>query len=196
MDSPITADDDASTPLTAEELQALIPAHVTLRSELNELEQEGVIAADTWAFSRRRANLLDEHFIGRLHKRMFGSVWKWAGQYRTSARSLGVDHWQIRPQIRTLLGDAEAWLEQTSYPRDEIAVRFHHRLVFIHPFPNGNGRLSRLMADLLVVSHGGERFTWGRGDLVVAGEARTRYIEALHAADGDDIRPLLAFARS
>ena len=98
--------------------------------------------------------------------------------------------------LRQLLDDTKAWIEYKSYPPDEIAVRFHHRLVQIHPFPNGNGRHARLMADLLVMRLGGERFSWGSANLQDAGEVRQRYIAALKAADNHDIGPLLAFARS
>lgn len=188
--------DYGTTPLSPEERNGLIPAHITLRRELNELEQRGVIEAEVWAFARRRPNILEEKFIQALHRRMFRAVWKWAGQYRTAPRNLGMNPWEIRPAMRTLLDDVRDWLANGSYPADEIAVRFHHRLVAIHPFPNGNGRLSRLMADLLVTLQGGERFTWGRADLLLPGDTRTRYIEALRAADSHDLGPLIVFARS
>jgi Fic-DOC domain mobile mystery protein B len=188
--------DQAATPLTPEERGGLRLQHITLRHELNEVEQHGVFAADVWAFARTRRTLLTEQFILTLHRRMFGTVWTWAGHYRTSQKNLGLDHWTIRPEIRTLLADSRVWLDKQSYPPDELAVRFHHRLVSIHPFANGNGRLSRLMADLLITDQGGHRFTWGQADLLAAGEARTRYIQALRAADGQDIAPLVTFARS
>lgn len=186
---------DGATPLTSEERNALIPGHITLRRELNEAEQAGVLAADAWAFQRVRRNVLDERFIERLHRRMFGDVWRWAGAYRTTERNIGFDPAQIRPAMRLLIDDARYWLEHATYPRDEIAVRMHHRLVAIHPFPNGNGRISRLIADLLVVRLGGERFTWGQATLL-RGEPRSRYIVALRAADEHDLTPLIAFARS
>jgi Fic-DOC domain mobile mystery protein B len=192
---PLEEPDDGATPLTAGERDGLIPGHVTLRSELNELEQAGVLAAAVWVFSRRRRNLLDERFIERLHRRMFGEVWRWAGTYRTTERNIGIEPAQIRLAMRQLIADARYWVEHHSYPRDEIAVRFHHRLVSMHPFPNGNGRISRMMADLIVMSLGGERFTWGPATLLT-GETRTRYIAALRAADGHDPAPLIAFARS
>lgn len=192
---PVEESGAGGTPLTAEERDGLVPGHVTLRSELNELEQAGVLAADVWVFRRPPRNPLDDRFITRLHRRMFGEVWRWAGTYRTTERNIGIDPSQIRPAIRQLVDDARYWAEHLTYPRDEIAVRFHHRLVAIHPFPNGNGRISRLMADLIVVNLGGERFTWGQATLLT-GESRTRYIAALQAADGHDLAPLIAFARS
>jgi Fic-DOC domain mobile mystery protein B len=192
---PLEEPANEATPLTADERAGLIPGHVTLRSELNELEQAGVLAADVAVFRRRPRDLLDERFIERLHRRMFGAVWKWAGAYRTTERNIGIDPAQIRPAMRQLIADARYWVEHESYPRDELAVRFHHRLVSIHPFPSGNGRISRMMADLIVVSLGGERFTWGSATLLT-GEMRTRYVAALRAADRHDPAPLIAFARS
>ena len=127
---------------------------------------------------------------------MLGDVWRRAGKFRQSERNLGIPFYDIPVALRQLLDDTKTWIEYKSYPPDEIAVRFHHRLVQIHPFPNGNGRHSRLMADLLIMSLGGERFTWGSANLQTAGDLRGRYIAALKAADNHDIGPLLAFARS
>lgn len=194
-DPLIDAEDDASTPLTPEERDALIPSYITQRRELNEAEQVGIDDASRWAFSRMRDVLIDE-FLCQLHRRMFGDVWKWAGQFRTTPRNIGVDAWQISPELRQLLDDVRYWIEHQTYAPDEIAVRFHHRLVWIHPFPNGNGRLSRLAADLLAVQLGQERFTWGSGNLVTIADLRKRYVDALRAADGLVVEPLLEFARS
>lgn len=186
---------DGATPLTPEEREALIPGHITLRSELNEVEQAGVLATDVTVFRRLPRNLFDERLIQRLHRQMFSEVWRWAGNYRTTERNIGVDPSEIRPAMRLLMDDARYWVEHETYPRDELAVRFHHRLVSIHPFPNGNGRISRLMADLIVVRLGGARFTWGQATLL-RGETRSRYIAALKAADEHDLTPLITVARS
>jgi Fic-DOC domain mobile mystery protein B len=182
-------------PLTPEERRELIPTHIAYRHELNEAEQENIARAQNWALGRRR-DLLSEKFIKDLHKRMLGDVWRWAGAFRRSERNLGIPHYEISVALRHLLDDVKAWIEYKSYPPDEIAVRFHHRLVQIHPFPNGNGRHARLMADLLVMELGGERFSWGRANLQQAGDVRRHYIHALHAADHHDIGPLLAFVRA
>ncbi len=184
-----------ATPLTPEEMRELIPAHIAYRSELNEAEQENISHAQDWALVRRR-DPLSEKFIKTLHRHMLGDVWRWAGKFRTSERNLGIAYYEIPTALRQLLDDTRAWVEYKSYPPDEIAVRFHHRLVQIHAFPNGNGRHARLMADLLVMSLGGERFSWGSTNLQDAGAMRQRYIAALHAADEHDIDPLLAFSRS
>lgn len=187
--------DEAATPLTPEEMRDLIPSHIAFRRELNEAEQENIVRAEEWAFGRRR-ELLSEKFIRDLHGQMFGYVWRWAGKFRRSERNLGIPYWEIAAAIRQLLDEVRSWIEYKSYPVDEIAVRFHHRLVQIHPFANGNGRHSRLMSDLLVMRLGGARFTWGSNSLREAGELRRRYIAALQAADNHDVQPLVAFARS
>ena len=187
--------DDAATPLTPEETRDLIPAHIAYRRELNEAEQENIARAQAWALNRRR-DPLSEKFIKELHRRMLGDVWRWAGKFRTSERNLGIPFFEIPVASRQLLDDTKAWIEHQTYPPDEIAVRFHHRLVQIHAFPNGNGRHARLMADLLVMKLGGERFSWGRESLRDPSSVRQRYIAALKSADNHDIGPLLAFARS
>lgn len=186
--------DDAGTPLAPEEKRDLIPTHIAYRSELNAAEQDNIARGQAWALQRRE--ILDERFMLDLHRRMFGDVWRWAGRYRTTERNLGISPWEIPVETRKLVDDAKTWVAQATYPRDEIAVRLHHRLAWIHPFANGNGRHARLVADLLIMRRGGERFSWGRGSLYSAGELRQRYIAALRAADRHDVAPLVAFARS
>jgi Fic-DOC domain mobile mystery protein B len=188
--------DDAATPLTPEEMRDLIPAHIADRDDLNEAEQENITRGQAWALGRRRRDTLSEKFVRDLHKQMLGEVWRWAGDFRQSERNLGIPFYEIPTALRQLLDDTKAWIEYKSYPPDEIAVRFHHRLVQIHPFPNGNGRHARLMADLLIMELGGVRFSWGRANLRDAGTMRAQYIAALQAADNHDIGRLLAFARS
>ncbi len=182
-------------PLTEEEKRELIPAHIAYRREVNEAEQENIVRAQNWALNRSR-DLLNEKYIKELHRRMLGDVWRWAGTFRESERNLGIAFFQIPVALRQLLDDSKAWIEYKTYQPDEIAVRFHHRLVQIHPFPNGNGRHSRLIADLLVMRLGGVRFSWGSANLQDASALRQRYITALKAADDHDIGPLLTFARS
>jgi Fic-DOC domain mobile mystery protein B len=172
--SPFETDQDA-TPLAPAERQGLIPTHVTTRAELNQLEQTNILDADMWAFGRKR-DVVDYEFLMDLHDRMFGNVWSWAGARRDTERNLGSLPHLIEPELRALIDDAKYQVAHNSYPVDELAVRFHHRLVQIHPFPNGNGRWSRMTADLLIV--------------------RAAYIAALKAADNHDIGPLLKFARS
>lgn len=189
------ADDEANTPLEAEERHALIPAYITLRRELNEAEQVNIAGALRWLSSRRR-EVLDERFLRTLHKQMFGQVWRWAGTYRQTARNIGVDAWRIPMDVAGAIDDVRYWVEHQTYPPDEIALRFSHKLVAIHPFPNGNGRFSRLVGDLLAEQLGQTRFTWGSVNLVDLNETRRAYVQALRAADGHDFAELIAFARS
>ncbi len=196
MNDPLFQDDDeANTPLRPEEREQLIPTYITLRHELNEAEQMNIAAALRWARARQR-NVLKPGVLNELHRRMFGDVWKWAGKYRTTGRNIGVEAYRIEPDVRQLVDDVSYWVEHGAYPPDEICMRFSHRLVAVQPFPNGNGRLSRLAGDLLARQLGQAAFSWGRASLIDAGETRARYISALRAADNHDIAPLLAFARS
>ncbi len=186
-----------STPITAEEGDDLIP-YVANRGQLNRLEQSNILDAERWAFSRRRTDLLSLDFMRDLHRRMFGEVWRWAGNFRSSNKNIGdVDSTHVPTQLQGLNDDTGYWVAHETYPPDEIAARFHQRLTWIHPFPNGNGRQARLMTDLLLVQMDRPRFTWGAGkDLATAGMARARYLEALRRADQQDFTPLLEFARS
>lgn len=184
-----------ATPLTPEEREGLIPSHVTLRKELNELEQQNIITASVWADSRRHYPV-NEAFARGLHRRMFGMVWRWAGIYRTSNKNLGIDCIEILPRLHQVLDDTRYWIEHDTYNPDEIAVRFHHGLVSIHPFPNGNGRWSRLMADILAMRLRQSRFTWGGRSLRAQGESRRVYIDALQRADNHDFSALMTFSRS
>lgn len=187
--------DEAATPLGEEDKRGLKLAYVSNRGQLNAAEQENIARGQEWALSRRR-NLLSESGIKNLHRQMFGDVWRWAGRFRTTKTNLGINHWEIPVELRKLLDDARKWIDAKAYPPDEAAVRLHHRLTQIHPFPNGNGRHARMMADLLIMQLDGQRFSWGRANLRDASKVRARYIAALHAADEHDIGPLLAFARS
>lgn len=184
-----------ATPLDGDELASLIPGHITTQGELNEWEQLNIVQGENWA-RKQRKEILNEAFLRQLHKQMFGETWKWAGEFRKSDKNIGVDWLKIGVEFKKLLDDTHFQIEHASYPPDEIAVRFHHRLVAIHPFPNGNGRHARLMADLLIERLGRPRFTWGSHSLVDASATRQQYIAALQAADRRDIAPLLAFARS
>jgi len=190
----MTAPGDNATPLTKAELDELIPTHISLRGELNELEQKNIAEADRWAFSRRR-RVLDEAFLKGLHRRMFNAVWRWAGEFRTSERNFGVLPYRIQPELWQIIGDTRYAIQHKSYTNDELAIRFAHRMVVVHPFPNGNGRWSRLAGDLLIVQQGGARFTWGRANIRSASDVRKRYMGALHAADDHDFVPLIEFAR-
>lgn len=188
---------DGNTPLSPEELADLIP-NLATKEELNEWERENILLAREWATADRTKpeEMATDQYIRKLHRRMFDQTWKWAGQYRLTEKNIGVPVHQIRERLMELLGDVRYWMENSTHSPDEIAVRFHHRLVLIHPFPNGNGRHARLMADALVMKLGRPAFTWGSANLVGEGEARTQYLDTIRAADRDNIQPLLRFSRS
>ena len=153
---------------------------------------------DRWAARQKKRDLLDEGFIRELHRQMFDKTWQWAGTFRNSNKNIGVDWTQVAVRLRNLLDNSKYQIENHVYDADEIAVRFHHQLVWIHPFPNGNGRHARLMADLLAMRLGRPRLTWGGGKkaVITVGELRKQYLTALRAADQGQINDLIAFARS
>jgi Fic-DOC domain mobile mystery protein B len=189
---------DGQTPLDDDEKEGLLITTITTHGELDEFEQLGVEKAIEWTRKRRIAltEILTEEFVKELHKRMFQSIWKWAGYFRTSNKNLGVDKSEIRTELRKLLGDCTYWIDHRVFVEDEIAVRFSHRIVSIHPFANGNGKHSRLIADILV-SHGLRRppFTWGSVNLTAKGAAHLTYLRALRHADENNYEELIKFAR-
>jgi Fic-DOC domain mobile mystery protein B len=194
---------EGATPLDPDEASGLIPTHITNHGQLNEWELTNVLKGERWAFgaSRRRTfrttdQMLSPEFVRALHKRMFGDTWRWAGVYRRTEKNIGIDPLRIATGLTDLYEDVKTQLEFASYPLDEIAARFSHRLVSIHPFANGNGRLSRTAAELLLVEHGAPRFTWGAANLVTENTTRLAYLAALRMADAKDYKPLLAFVRT
>jgi len=181
-----------ATPLDADDAQALVPSHITTQGQLNEWEFLNVREGEDWAFGRKHENILSIDLMQTLHKRMFGNTWRWAGEIRTKETyPVGAPPENIRVEIENLCKDVAVQLKDGTWSIEEIAARFHHRLVSIHPFPNGNGRFSRTMTDLLLAREGRERFAWG-ADLNHDGEARERYIASLRAADAKDYRTLFA----
>ena len=186
-----------ATPLDPDEIEGLLLSHITNRNELDRWEQDNIMEAEVWAFRRKPDDILSAKYVCLLHKRMFKNVWRWAGEFRRTGKNIGVEPWLIGSSLKSILEDVRFWIDENVYPADEIAARFHHRLVATHLFANGNGRHARLTADLLLV-HILEcsRFTWGSKNLVQAGECRQKYIDALQNADRRDYEKLLRFVRS
>jgi len=181
-----------ATPLDLDDARALVPSHITTQGQLNEWEFLNVREGEEWAFGRKHAEILSIGFMQTLHRRMFGNTWRWAGHIRTKeTHPVGAPPENIRAELEKLFKDVAVQLKDRTWPIGEIAARFHHRLVSIHPFPNGNGRFSRTMTDLLLAREGAERFAWG-ADLDREGKVRTHYIASLQAADAKDYRPLFA----
>lgn len=188
---------DAASPLTADETGGLRLAHITTRGELNRWERQGIQEAEAWAFSRTWKEMLTEKWIRKLHGKMFSQVWKDAGAFRDAEMEHGAPPREIAARLEELCGNVSHWAKARVYPPDEACARFHHRLLSIRPFARGNGRLARMMADLLSVqAYGRERFTWGAASIGAGPEARKRYQEALRAAGGRDYKPLMALSRS
>lgn len=188
---------EGATPLDLDEAQGLRLTHITTRGELDRWEQDNIIQALAWLDKTKPSDILHESFIKALHRRMFGDVWRWAGQFRQSDKNIGGPWHQVPTSVRNLCDDTRLWLELRDESPDQIAVRFHHRLVSIHPFANGNGRHARLMTDVLMENVlKCPRLTWGSEDLSKPGDARHRYITALHASDQQNYGPLLEFVRT
>jgi Fic-DOC domain mobile mystery protein B len=184
-----------ATPLDPDEAIGLLPKHIATQGQLNEWEQANILDAENLVFARKQSNILTLSFCQKLHKKMFDKTWQWAGQYRHSNKNIGVMWEQVPTQLRLLLDDINFQLEHNTYSLDEIAARFHHRLVFIHPFPNGNGRHARLMTDILLFNGKAKKFTWGQQSLLTNNQTRNDYIDALRAADKGNYDLLLAFVR-
>ncbi|NNM58870.1 MAG: mobile mystery protein B [Legionellales bacterium] len=187
-----------ATPIDPDEAEGLKPLHITIQSELDEWEYNNILNAENWAFSgKKHPDFLSISFICQLHKKMFDKTWHWAGKFRKTEKNLGktlVFHISI--DLKILLDDIKYQLEHHSYPIDEIAYRFHHRLVSIHPFPNGNGRHARLMTDILLVQTGHSRFSWGKAQHRAAARVRKQYIDALKCADKFNYKLLAEFVRT
>lgn len=186
-----------ATPLDLDELNGLKPKHITIQSQLNEWEAHNILKAENWLSSKSlQENLLTIDFIKLLHKKMFDDTWRWAGIFRNTEKNIGIMPAKITTELKNLLDDVSFQINNNVYPKDEIAYRFHHRLVAIHPFSNGNGRHARLMTDLLLTYIDRPRFSWGKQKLEETGPTRKKYIDALKKADLHDYTLLAAFVRS
>jgi Fic-DOC domain mobile mystery protein B len=193
----ILDEQDGQTPLNPDETAGLLPRHIDTMGALNDWEQENILLATKWLKRAKISEVLSEDFCRDLHRRMFNKTWKWAGTFRKSDKNIGCDWTLVAVKLNQLLGNAQYWIENNTFPPDELAARFHHALVWIHPFPNGNGRHSRMMADALLKQLGRPAFSWGGGgSMVSANEVRARYLAALRAADQGDFMALFAFVRS
>lgn len=191
--------EDGQTPIDEDEKAGLKIKSITTRRDLDEFEQLNIEKAVEWIIhsNLKAEKILTEQFIKTLHKRMYSDVWKWAGTFRMSEKNLGINWIHIGMELKSLLDDMNYWIENSTYPPDESAIRFKHRLVSIHCFPNGNGRHSRLVADIIIDSiFEKEVFTWHQSNMVKADETRKKYIHSLREADSGNIGPLIDFARN
>jgi Fic-DOC domain mobile mystery protein B len=185
-----------ATPIDPDEALGLIPIHITTQADLNAWEEMNIVEGANWIKRQKITQSLNQGLVRELHHRMFNQTWLWAGTFRKSAKSIGIDWPQIEVALRNLLDNTTYQIEHQTMSIDEIAVRFHHQLVLIHAFPNGNGRHARLMADALIMSLGGERFSWGGNKPIeTLGTIRQSYLSALRAADNGHLDSLMQFAR-
>ncbi|MDO8501249.1 MAG: mobile mystery protein B [Gemmatimonadaceae bacterium] len=187
---------EGTTPLDPDEAADLIPDHLMTTADLNDWEATNIVHAQEWALGRKHPDVATEHFVKSLHLRMFDETWTWAGKYRVSEKSIGSSPQLIAPQVRDACANAAFWVKQRIFEPTELAVRFHHRMVAVHPFPNGNGRHARLLADALLYSLGVDLLTWGSQGLQATGEVRRTYIDALRSADNGDLSGLMRLARA
>ena len=185
-----------ATPIDPDEALDLIPKHISTQADLNAWEEMNIVEGANWVARQKIIQGLDEGLVREMHSRMFNKTWLWAGTFRKSAKSIGIDWTQIAVALKNLLDNTAYQIENQAVPIDEIVVRFHHQLLLIHAFPNGNGRHARLIADTLIVNLGGKRFSWGGNtSIATLGLTRQNYLSALRATDKGDITPLMLFAR-
>lgn len=188
-----------ATPLDPDEANGLLPQHITTQGQLNEWEQMNILEAEKWINQHtfEAAVILETDFIKKLHKKMFYKTWRWAGEFRKSDKNIGI-HWlNIAMDLKTLMDDIEYQIQHNTYSNDELAARFHHRLVAIHPFANGNGRHARMVTDILLLSRGEKRFSWGSQEsLTEVLTVRKKYIKSLQEADKGNYTPLFEFVKS
>lgn len=190
---------EGQTPLEQDEINGLLIPTIATRGELDEFEQQNIEKAIMWTLKRsfKADIILTEKFIRKLHTQMYGDVWSWAGEFRKANKNIGVDWWKISVDLKYLLDDILYWYKNDTFPPDEIAIRFKHRLVSIHCFPNGNGRHSRLMADIIIEQiYKKPIFSWGASSISNDGDARKAYLKALKTADNGNYNLLLDFVRS
>lgn len=185
------------TPLNNEEKEGLKIKSITTQGELDEFEQLNIEKAVEWTIhaNLKSEKILTEKFVKDLHKKMYGDVWKWAGEFRKSDKNIGIKWIQIGVELKNLIDDTKYWIANNTFSPEEISIRFKHRIVAIHCFPNGNGRHSRMMADIIIESiFNKELFSWHNSNMVKVDETRKKYIAALRKVDSGNINPLIEFA--
>lgn len=191
--------EDGQTPIDDNEKEGLLLKSITTQRELDEHEQLNIEKAVEWTIHNKfnQDTILSIEFIKKVHKKMFSDIWEWAGKFRKSEKNIGVEWINIGIELKCLLDDTKYWIENKTYSPDEISIRFKHRIVNIHCFPNGNGRHSRIMADIIIESiFGRDLFTWSHSNMVKPDETLKKYIAAIKEGDKGNIEPLINFARS
>ncbi len=194
MTSYIFKDRDGATPIDPDQLEGIRFSHVTTMGELDELEDQNIQDGMRWLSRQKTCDYLDTMFLDKLHKELFGNVWKWAGIHRTSMVNLSkIDRFQIRVELKSLFDDVKAWIEFGRSDWDEIAAEFHHRLVSIHPYPNGNGRTARIMTEYLLKRNDKDVPSWMHSMNDRPKDRRALYINSLKNADKGNYSDLIKF---
>jgi Fic-DOC domain mobile mystery protein B len=174
-----------ATPLTAEDLEGLLPKYITTRRELNDAEFKNISdASKIYLLSRKKIQFILGNLY-KIHKEMFGNVWAWAGKKRKTNKNIGVDKAQIDIEMKKLIDDLQYWLDH-KMDTIEISARLHHRLVYIHPFNNGNGRWARFIVNLFLKEHLDSYINFPEDELLLTTSIRKTYIKALQEADNLD----------
>lgn len=187
----IKFDKEGETPL--DDISGLIPK-ITTRVELDSEEAKNISNAFLKYLllpSVAKNIQFDEPFLRQVHIDMLGNVWTWAGTYRTTQTSIGIEANKIQHKLYQLMDDLKTWTEFWEYK--ETATKLHHMLVIIHPFLNGNGRWARLVTDIWLASQGHETLEWGNENLVDVNNDRSEYILALKETDKGDLERLQKF---
>ena len=190
---------DGQTPLDEEEKEGLKMKSITTQGELDEFEQLNIEKAVEWTVHTKLKpeKILTEKFVKDLHKRMYRDVWKWAGEFRKTEKNIAIPWTQIGIELKNLLDDTKYWIENETFSPEETAIRFKHPIVSIHCFPNGNGRHSRMMADIIMESiFGNKIYSWNQSNMVKANKTRNQYIKALREADNGNFKQLIEFAKN
>lgn len=175
----------------------VIPALFIPKSEfvLHPGVGEYVTETEAWT-SAQKSSVFDERVLKALHKKMFGHIWHWAGEFRLSQDRRGADFFLIPGELGRLTLECANWAGERAYPPDTIAVQWFFGLVRIRPFLDGNARHARLATDLLLARLGRPPFTWGMVAGLTRGDAGEAYDSALMEAKDGNMGPLLKFARS
>ena len=153
------------TPIPGDELAALVPhvidtlAAPITRADIYDLESavlqdvtETQLAAALDG-SLTLDDLLNDYFLRDLHTQLYGDIWMWAGRWRQYEVNIGVAPEHIAVELRSAMGNiGYRWERAADWTPRELGVAVHAEAVRVHPFTDGNGRTTRLLADLVFIA--------------------------------------------
>jgi len=164
--------------------------------ELDELEDLNIQKGLEWLNRQKDPNYLSTEFICKLHEKLFGDVWKWAGKYRTAEVNISkYRYYDVAPQLKNLFEDAKLWIQHGKMSWEEISEEMHKRLVTIHPFTNGNGQTTRIYVEYVQKRNNQGIPRWMASMSHSPAKRRDKYIQALRSADKGDFGPLIEFMK-